>query len=283
VANHDSILQQVSDFFERDELTDQDEADAREIFKTFLGLLEDGEIRSAEPTESGWRVNPRVKQGILLGFSLGKGTEVDTAEPFQFRDKDTYPTQDLPVEEKNIRLVPGGTTVRRGARIGENVTMMPPAYVNAGAYVGKNTMVDSHALVGSCAQVGKNVHISAGTQLGGVLEPIGQTPVIIEDNAFVGGNVGLFEGVQIGEEAVIGAGCNITGSLPVYDLVNETTYRGRDDQPLRIPEGAVVVPGSRPLSNDYAQEQNLQVQSPVIIKYRDAQTEASAELEDILR
>jgi 2,3,4,5-tetrahydropyridine-2-carboxylate N-succinyltransferase len=283
VANHDSILQQVSDFFERDELTDQDEADAREIFKTFLGLLEAGEIRSAEPTESGWRVNPRVKQGILLGFSLGKGTEVDTAEPFQFRDKDTYPTQDLPVEEKNIRLVPGGTTVRRGARIGENVTMMPPAYVNAGAYVGKNTMVDSHALVGSCAQVGKNVHISAGTQLGGVLEPIGQTPVIIEDNAFVGGNVGLFEGVQIGEEAVIGAGCNITGSLPVYDLVNETTYRGRDDQPLRIPEGAVVVPGSRPLSNDYAQEQNLQVQSPVIIKYRDAQTEASAELEDILR
>lgn len=283
MANHDSILQQVSDFFERDELTDQDEADAREIFKTFLGLLEAGEIRSAEPTASGWRVNPRVKQGILLGFSLGKGTEVDTAEPFQFRDKDTYPTQDLPVEEKNIRLVPGGTTVRRGARIGENVTMMPPAYVNAGAYVGKNTMVDSHALVGSCAQVGKNVHISAGTQLGGVLEPIGQTPVIIEDNAFVGGNVGLFEGVQIGEEAVIGAGCNITGSLPVYDLVNETTYRGRDDQPLRIPEGAVVVPGSRPLSNDYAQEQNLQVQSPVIIKYRDAQTEASAELEDILR
>lgn len=255
-----------------------------ELFSEFLSALNDGTIRSAEQTASGWKVNHWVKQGILLGFKFGQNVEHDQPGSLQFFDKDTYPTQDIKGEEKNIRIVPGGSSVRTGAYVGNNVTMMPPMYINAGAYVDDGTMIDSHALVGSCAQVGKNVHLSAAAQLGGVLEPVGALPVIIEDNALIGGNCGIYEGTQVGAGAVIGAGVVLTSSTPVYDLPNETIHRASGDQPLRIPENAVVIPGSRPITgNEFAQEEGLSVSTPIIIKYKDEKTEASTSLEDLLR
>lgn len=276
------LLQEVDRLFElpADQLGDE----AREVFETFLGRLEAGELRAAEPKGDGqWEVQPSVKRGILLGFRLGKNQELEPAGPLQFSDKDTYPTQTLPTAERNIRVVPGGNSVRRGAYLGHNVTMMPPAYVNVGAYVDDGTMVDSHALVGSCAQIGKNVHLSAAAQIGGVLEPIGQTPVIIEDNVLVGGNTGVYEGVRVRENAVIGAGCVLTASTPVFDLVEETVYRATSDSPLVIPPGAVVIPGSRPARGDFAAEHGLHMSALLIIKYRDEKTDASTALEEWLR
>lgn len=259
-------------------------ADARAAFDELLLRLERGEARAAEPAGDGaWRVNPAVKKGILLGFRLGKHTEFESAGPLQFADKDTFPTQRLAVGERNIRIVPGGNSIRRGAFIGDNVVMMPPAFVNVGAYVGPGTMIDSHALVGSCAQIGSKVHISAAAQVGGVLEPIGQQPVIIEDGVLLGGNTGVYEGARVGRNAVIGAGCVITASTPVFDLVHERVYRSTPTSPLEIPENAVVIPGSRPARGEFAREHGLQMSALLIIKYRDAGTDARAAFEDLLR
>lgn len=275
-----ALLEQIDAFFAqpKEELGE----DARAVFATFLDALEAGELRSASPTEDGWQVNAAVKRGILLGFRLGSIVEMEGAG-LQFSDKDTYPAQTLPVLERQIRVVPGGNSVRRGAYIGERVTMMPPAFVNVGAWVDEGTMVDSHALVGSCAQIGKRVHLSAAVQIGGVLEPIGQTPVIIEDDVLVGGMSGIFEGVRVCKRAVIGAGVILTASTPVYDLVNETILRASADAPLTIPEGAVVIPGSRPAKGDWAREQGLMMSAPLIIKYRDEKTDSRAALEEALR
>lgn len=275
------LLAKIDRLFDRP--ADQLGRPARETFEDFLEELEHGRLRAAEPTEDGWRVNPSVKRGILLGFRLGKIAPVDAAQPFQFADKDTYPTQQLDSVERNIRVVPGGSSVRRGAYIGRNVTMMPPAYVNVGAWVGDGTMVDSHALVGSCAQIGRNVHLSAGAQIGGVLEPIGQTPVIVEDDVLVGGNTGLYEGVWVRQNAVIGAGVVLTGSTPVFDLVREEVYRAAEGEPLTIPAGAVVIPGSRPARGDFAQDHGLHMACALIIKYRDASTDSRTALEEMLR
>ncbi len=256
---------------------------AHACFARLLKALEAGEIRAAERREDGeWVVNASVKRGILLGFRLGKNSEF-SRDPLQFSDKDTYPAQILPVLERNIRIVPGGNSVRRGAYVGRNVVMMPPAFINVGAYVGDGTIVDSHALVGSCAQVGKNVHISAGVQIGGVLEPIGQTPVIIEDGAMLGGNCGVYEGVRVRKGAVLASGCIITGSTPVYDLVNQVVLRSTPEAPLEIPENAVVVPGSRPAKGDFAAAHGLQMAALLIVKYRDSKTDARTALEELLR
>lgn len=258
--------------------------DFREVFHEFLKALERGEIRSAEKKDGRWIVNGWVKQGILLGFKYGQNRAFDTEGSLKFFDKHTYPTQKIDGVDKNIRIVPGGSSVRSGCYVGENVTMMPPMYINAGAYVGDNTMIDSHALVGSCAQIGKGVHLSAGAQVGGVLEPIGAMPVVIEDNCIIGGNTGIYEGTQIGSGTVLGAGVVVTRSTPVYDLVKECVYRGSHDEPLKIPENAVVIPGSRPIRNHkYAESIGLHISTPVIIKYRDDKTDAATTLEELLR
>src|SRR5690554_2450602 len=263
-------------------------AGARGVFEELLGGLESGELRAARPvrTDGGevrWEVQPSVKRGILLGFRLGANEVMAPAGPLEFRDKNTYPPQQLPLDARNIRIVPGGSAVRRGAYLGQNVTMMPPAYVNVGAYIGDGTMVDSHALVGSCAQIGQRVHLSAGAQIGGVLEPIGQAPVIVEDDVLVGGNTGLYEGVRVCKGAVIAAGCVLTAGTPVFDLVREKVYRSSASSPLVIPAGAVVVPGSRPASGDFAQRNGLQMSALMIVKYRDAKTDKSTALEDAFR
>ncbi len=255
------------------------------LFGEFLAALESGEIRSAEKTEKGWVANGWVKQGILLGFRYGKNVkQTENNDILEFFDKDTYPIQKINGRENNIRIVPGGSSVRRGAFVGKNVTMMPPMYINTGAYVDDGSMIDSHALVGSCAQVGKNVHLSAAAQLGGVLEPIGATPVVVEDNCMIGGNTGIYEGTQVGEGAVIGAGVVLTRSVPVFDLVNEKVYRGSKDTPLKIPSKAVVIPGSRMIENNaFAEQHKLAISTPVIIKYRDDNTDEATALESLLR
>lgn len=284
-----SLLEEIEALFEG--TGDLSPEQARQTFERFLVALEEGRVRAAHQValdgglagSMGWVVEPAVKKGILLGFRLGQNIEMNPSDFLRFSDKDTYPTQSLDAVGRNIRIVPGGNSVRRGAYLGKNVTMMPPAFVNVGAYVGDGTMVDSHALVGSCAQIGRGVHLSAGAQVGGVLEPIGQTPVIIEDDALIGGNTGLYEGVQVGKGAVIGAGCVITASTPVFDVVRETVYRATKDAPLRIPEGAVVIPGSRPARGDFARQHGLQMAALLIIKYRDDKTDASTALEEFLR
>jgi 2,3,4,5-tetrahydropyridine-2-carboxylate N-succinyltransferase len=254
------------------------------FLEAFLSSLESGAIRSAEKTNAGWTANAWVKQGILLGFRYGTNAPVHGFDGWHFYDKSTYPTQKPASSERNIRLVPGGSSVRRGAYLGKNVTLMPPMYVNVGAYVDDGTMIDSHALVGSCAQVGKNVHVSAAAQLGGVLEPVGATPVIIEDGCMIGGNTGVYEGTCVGEGAVLAAGVILTRSVPVYDLVRETVYKGTSETPLMIPPGAVVVPGNRPVTgNEWAKHHGLSLAAPVIIKYRDEKTDVSTTLEALLR
>jgi 2,3,4,5-tetrahydropyridine-2-carboxylate N-succinyltransferase len=255
---------------------------ARAAFRHFLGLLEVGALRAASPTSAGgWVVDERVKRGILLGFRLGKLVELgDAALPFI--DKDTYPVRSFTPMER-VRVVPGGSAVRRGAHLGAGVTVMPPAYVNVGAYVDEGAMIDSHALVGSCAQIGKRVHVSAAAQIGGVLEPVGAVPVIVEDDAFVGGNTGLYEGTLVRARAVIAAGVVLTRSTRVFDLVNERELVATADAPLEIPAGAVVVPGTRPASGPYAQRLGLHVAAPLIVKYRDEKTDAKAVLETALR
>ena len=256
--------------------------EAREAFDRFLGALERGEVRAAEPTPSGWKVNQWVKKGILLGFRLGRVVAAEDAGPLRFFDKDTLLPRRLALADK-VRVVPGGTAIRSGAYVAPGVVLMPPAYVNVGAYVGEGTMIDSHALVGSCAQIGRQVHLSAAAQIGGVLEPVGALPVIIEDQVLVGGNCGVYEGSIVGRRAVLGAGVILTGGVTVYDLVKSCTYRRTSEAPLRIPEGAVVVPGSRRLQGGFAESHGLSLAAPVIVKYRDEKTDASTALEDALR
>lgn len=256
--------------------------EARAAFDRLLGALERGEVRAAEPTPSGWQVNHWVKKGILLGFRLGRVVAAGDAGPLRFFDKDTFPPRRLALADK-VRVVPGGTAIRAGVYVAPGVVLMPPAYVNVGAYVGEGTMVDSHALVGSCAQIGRQVHLSAAAQIGGVLEPVGALPVIIEDEVLVGGNCGVYEGTVVSRRAVLGAGVVLTGGVTVYDVVKNCTYRRTADAPLRIPEGAVVVPGSRRLKGDFAESHGLSLAAPVIVKYRDEKTDGSAALEDALR
>jgi 2,3,4,5-tetrahydropyridine-2-carboxylate N-succinyltransferase len=257
-------------------------AEARAAFEELLAALERGEVRAAEPGPEGWRANAWVKKGILLGFRLGQVVELGDAGPLRFLDKDTLPPRRLGLRD-GVRVVPGGSAVRSGAYLGKGVVVMPPAYVNVGAYVGEESMVDSHALVGSCAQVGRRVHLSAGAMLGGVLEPPGALPVIVEDEALVGGSCGVYEGAVVGRRAVLGAGVILTGSVTVYDLPRKTSYRREGSLPLRIPEGAVVVPGSRRLADSFAERHGLGLYAPVIVKYRDEKTDAATALEDALR
>ena len=263
----------------REELDEE----SRRLFEAFIARLDAGEIRAAEKRGDQWQVNHWVKQGILLGFRLGWIAEFSINDTFQFRDKHTYPLKDLKTLSQNVRLVPGGSSVRRGAYLGNNVTLMPPMYINTGAYVDDETMVDSHALVGSCAQIGKRVHLSAGSQIGGVLEPVGAMPVIIEDDALIGGNCGIYEGAIVGTRAVIGAGTIITGSTPIYDVVNSKVLRKTPETPLVVPRNAVVVPGTRPARGAFAMEHHLQIACPVIVKYRDDSTDATTALEELLR
>ncbi len=257
--------------------------EARAAVEALLEALEEGEARAAEPVGDGWRVQPWVKRGILLGFRVGENRSSGVPPTFHFRDRDTFPTLDPAATGRNVRVVPGGSTVRRGAHLGDGVVVMPPAYVNVGAYVGRGTMIDSHALVGSCAQVGARVHLSAAAQVGGVLEPVGAMPVIVEDDVFVGGGCGIYEGTRVGAGAVLAAGVVLTRSVPVFDLVHERTLRATPEAPLSIPRRAVVVPGVRPASGPFAIGHGIGLQTPIIVKYRDASTEASAALEEALR
>ncbi|MBM4193579.1 MAG: 2,3,4,5-tetrahydropyridine-2,6-dicarboxylate N-succinyltransferase [Gemmatimonadetes bacterium] len=257
-------------------------ADASQVIESLLTALEAGTIRAAECGADGaWRAVSWVKQGILLAFRFGTMTDLSGA-PFSFIDKHTIPPRQFDVAQ-GVRIVPGGSTIRRGTFVARSVVCMPPMFVNVGAYIGEGTMVDSHALVGSCAQVGQRVHLSAAAQIGGVLEPIGANPVVIEDDVVVGGNCGVYEGTIVRERAVIGAGVVLTRGTPVFDLVKETTYRGSADAPLEIPANAVVVPGARAVSSGWGAEQRLSLQAPVIVKYRDAKTDLSTALESWLR
>lgn len=245
--------------------------------------LERGEVRAAERSVGGWRVNRWVKEGILLAFRLGENVGGALAPYFHFRDRETLPTWSPEGCGRSVRVVPGGTTVRRGAHLADGVVVMPPAYVNVGAWVGPDTMIDSHALVGSCAQVGAGVHLSAAAQVGGVLEPIGARPVILEDRVFVGGGAGIYEGTLVGAGAVLAAGVILTSAVPLYDLVRDTVHRAAPGAPLVVPDGAVVVPGARPAAGPFANRLGLSLQAPVIVKYRDAGTDAAVELEAALR
>ncbi len=253
-----------------------------ELFHEFLDWLDRGLVRAAEPTEQGWKVNSWVKMGILLGFRKSYLKVMAGQESFCFLDKHLFPLKTMRVSD-GVRIVPGGSSVRAGSYLAPGTVVMPPAYVNIGAYVGKNSMIDSHALVGSCAQIGENVHISAASQIGGVLEPVGARPVIIEDNVFIGGNCGIYEGTHVRRGAVVAAGTILTRSVPVYDLVQQNILRGDKNTPLTIPENAVVVPGSRAVTvSPWASAQKLQIQCALIVKYRDEKTDQATVLEKSL-
>jgi 2,3,4,5-tetrahydropyridine-2,6-dicarboxylate N-succinyltransferase len=260
-----------------------DPEDAREAVRRLLAALTAGQVRAAERGDTGWHAVEWVKRGILLAFRVGKTKEFDSAGGMRFFDRDSLPLRDTRGVEHNIRIVPGGTSIRAGAYLAPNVIVMPPAFINIGAFVDEGTMVDSHALVGSCAQIGKRVHLSAGAQIGGVVEPIGARPVIIEDDVMVGANVSVLEGTLIERRCVLAPGVQLTRSTAVYDLVREQVYRSSPDGPLTIPEGAVVVPGTRPAKGDFAAAQGVQLYTPVIVKYRDSSTDAATALEDALR
>jgi 2,3,4,5-tetrahydropyridine-2-carboxylate N-succinyltransferase len=263
--------------------------DARAVIESLLDALEKGTVRAAakDPGTGEWRAVPWVKRGILLGFRVG--AIVDMSVPsangragFSFFDKDTYPPRRL-TSADGVRIVPGGSSIRRGAYVASGVVCMPPMYINVGAYIGTGTMIDSHALVGSCAQVGERVHLSAAAQLGGVLEPVNAAPVVIEDDVVVGGNCGIYEGTVVRRGAVIGAGVVLTRGTPVYDLERETVHRAENGKSLVIPENAVVVPGARQAKGKWAQDQGISLQTPVIVKYRDEKTDAATALESWLR
>ena len=252
--------------------------DFREIFSNFLAGLEDGSIRAAEKAGADWVTNTWVKKGILLGFKIGTIIEYKISDNKTFLDKNTYPERNFSLKD-NIRLVPGGSSVRRGTFIGKSVIMMPPMYINVGAYVDEGSLIDSHALVGTCAQVGKNVHISAAAQLGGVIEPIGANPVIVEDNVFIGGNCGIYEGVIISQNAIIAAGVILTAGTPVYDAICSKFLERQPGKPLIIPSKAVVISGSRILK----EHPGFSAYCPIIIKYRDDKSNTSVELETCIR
>ncbi len=265
------------------------------LFGEFKDALNRGEVRAAEPdpaAKTGWRANAWVKKGILLGFRMGAIVDMSAeksasgstngARQQQFIDKSTYPLRAIGIGD-GIRVVPGGSSIRDGSFIGRGVVCMPPMFVNVGAHVGEGTMIDSHALVGSCAQIGRNCHISAAAQIGGVLEPVGALPVIIEDDVLVGGNSGVYEGTVVKRRAVLGTGTILNRSIPVYDLVREAVYSATQDEPLVIPEEAIVVPGSRAVSHAFGKMRGLSLKAAVIVKYRDAKTDTRVQLEDLLR
>jgi 2,3,4,5-tetrahydropyridine-2-carboxylate N-succinyltransferase len=264
-------------------------AEHRTLFASFKAGLNNGSIRAAEPdsaSPTGWRVNAWVKKGILLGFRMGSIEDMSVGstdgQKLPFFDKSTYRVRSASADD-GIRIVPGGSSIRDGAHIARGVICMPPMFVNVGAYVGENTMIDSHALVGSCAQVGHNCHISAAAQIGGVLEPVGALPVIIEDDVLVGGNSGVYEGTVVKRRAVLGTGTILNRSIPVYDLVQDQLYSATDDLPLVIPEDAVVIPGSRAVSHPAGKKWGLSLSCAVIVKYRDSKTSTRIQLEDFLR
>lgn len=257
-----------------------------QLFADFKTALNEGRVRAAEPCpseRSGWRVNAWVKKGLLLGFRMGQIVDMSVDPERQpFLDKSTYPVKRLSAQD-GVRVVPGGSSIRDSAFVGRGVICMPPMYINLGAYVGDGTMVDSHALVGSCAQIGKNCHISAASQIGGVLEPAGAMPVIIEDNVLVGGNCGVYEGTVVKRRAVLGTGTILNRSTPVYDLVHNTVHKPTDDDPLIIPEDAVVIAGSRAITQGPGKDWGISIYTPVIVKYRDSKTDSKIQLEDLLR
>jgi 2,3,4,5-tetrahydropyridine-2,6-dicarboxylate N-succinyltransferase len=265
--------------------TNADRERARDVFSRLRAALSTGEVRAAEPdpsTPSGWRVNAWVKQGILLGFRFGEVVDMSADHGrWPFFDKDTMPLKRFTLSS-GARVVPGGSTVRDGAFLGQGVVCMPPMYINVGAYVGSGTMIDSHALVGSCAQIGQRVHVSAAAQIGGVLEPVGALPVIVEDEVLVGGNCGIYEGAIVKRRAVLASGTILTGSTPIYDLPNGRVIEPAGG-PLIVPEGAVVVPGTRPVTSGRGREWGLSVATPVIVKYRDDKTDARTALEEWIR
>lgn len=270
-----------------------DPAEARAVVARLRAALRLGLVRAAERRGDGWHATEWVKAGILLAFRIGvtrEFTPFETAPNSAFEgssllwsDRDTLPLRPASGVKDNIRMVPGGSSVRDGAYVASDVVVMPPAFINIGAWVDEGTMIDSHALVGSCAQVGKRVHLSAGAQLGGVLEPVGLRPVVVEDDVLIAGNAGVFEGTLVERRAVIGPGVQLTRSTAVYDLVTERIVQGRGHEPLTIPAGAVVVPGARPARGDFAERHGLQLYVPVIVKYRDERTDAATVLEDALR
>ena len=257
-----------------------------QIFRSFKTALNRGDVRAAQPdpaSPTGWRVNPWVKKGILLGFRMGATVDMSIdAKRQPFLDKSTYPVRSVTLAD-SVRIVPGGSSIRDGAYVGAGVICMPPMFVNVGAYVGEGTLIDSHALVGSCAQIGQDCHLSAAAQIGGVLEPVGALPVIIEDDVMMGGNSGVYEGTIVKKGAVLGTGTILNRSIPVYDLVRDLVHSAKDDRPLIIPENAVVVPGSRAVSNAVGAKWGLSLQCAVIVKYRDEKTGARVQLEDLLR
>ena len=259
---------------------------ARELFAQFRAELAAGRVRAAEPdpaSPTGWRVNVWVKQGILLGFRFGDVVDMGIGKGrLPFFDEDTLPLKPLDIANR-VRLVPGGSSIRDGAYLGKDIICMPPMFINIGAYVGDGTLVDSHALVGSCAQIGERVHLSAAAQIGGVIEPVGAMPVIVEDDVLVGGSCGVYEGAIIKRRAVLASGTIITGSTPIYDLPNERIIKPEPGQPLVVPEGAVVVPGARQVSVGAGREWGLSLATPVIVKYRDEKTDARTELERWIR
>lgn len=263
-------------------LTDTNRGEANAVFEEVLDGLNNGTIRSASRQADGnWVAHAWVKQGILLGFKLGNLEKASDAG-LPFFDKHTYPVKPLTLADK-VRVVPGGSSIRTGSYVAQGVVCMPPMYINVGAYVDEGTMVDSHALVGSCAQIGKRVHLSAAAQIGGVIEPIGALPVIVEDDVFVGGGCGVYEGCILKERAVLAPGVILTGSTRIYDLVNEQTIERKGSAPLEVPAGAVIVPGSRSVSGDFADQHGLSLYAPIIVKYRDEKTDASTTLEAALR
>jgi 2,3,4,5-tetrahydropyridine-2,6-dicarboxylate N-succinyltransferase len=281
------ILKEQIELYYPQDIDKIDRHSAIQTFNEFKFFLNNGEIRAASPSsieenKSGWIAHDWVKKGILLGFRLGILTDVSLNEHFKYFDKSTYPLKKLTLSNQ-VRIVPGGSSIRDGSYVAPGVVIMPPAYINVGAYVDAQTLIDSHALVGSCAQIGKRVHLSAAAQIGGVLEPIGALPVIIEDDVFIGGNTGIYEGTIVKHRAVIAAGVILTGSTPVYDLVNEKVYRRTKETSLIIPENAVVVPGSRAIDTPFAKNNHLALCTPIIIKYRDSKSDAATVLEESLR
>ena len=274
----------ISTLFEQGSSASRDAA--RAAFLELRGELAAGRVRAAEPdaaSPTGWRVNVWVKQGILLGFRFGDNVDMGIGRGrWPFFDKDTMPLK--PLDAANgVRVVPGGSSIREGAYLGPGVICMPPMYINVGAYVGDGTLVDSHALVGSCAQIGKRVHLSAAAQIGGVIEPVGAMPVIVEDDVLIGGNCGVYEGAIVKTRAVLASGTILTGSTPVYDLPNGRIIKPEAGQPLVVPEGAVVVPGARAVTVGAGREWGLSLATPVIVKYRDEKTDARTELERWIR
>ena len=275
-----NIKERIESIFDRVEFSTAD----RDAFEEFKAALRRGEIRSAERDADGkWHANTWVKQGILLGFRMGRMVEMSKpTETLRFFDKDTFPLRPMTLDD-GVRIVMGGSAIRDGSYVAPTVVVVPPAYINVGAFVDEGTMIDSHALVGSCAQIGKRVHLSAAAQIGGVLEPVNAAPVVIEDDVLVGGNTGVYEGTVVRERAVLASGVILTRSTPLFDLPNARVIKSDVEKPLEVPAGAVVVQGSRAISSGFGHENGLSIYAPIIVKYRDEKTDSSTRLEDYLR